>query len=621
MSIMGRISFSCLFPASWHFSLSSQVLPRLLIPSIRQLLFISLVVCLIGLLYLLLVAGKGHVSWITKENHFHRHLARVTDIDATDTTNPNLNYGLVVDCGSSGSRVFVYCWPRHNGNPHELLDIRQMRDQNRKPVVMKIKPGISELAKTPEKASDYIYPLLSFAAQHIPKHKHQETPLYVLCTAGMRILPENQQEALLEDLRTDIPVHFNFLFSDSHVEVISGKQEGVYAWIGINFVLGRFDHVHNDGEAVVEVHVPGGDQQEMLLRKRTTGVLDMGGVSTQIAYEVPKTVSFASPQQEEIAKNLLAEFNLGCDVHRTEHVYRVYVSTFLGYGGNAARQRYEENLIRNTAARNRLLDQHIGETVESPLLDPCLPTDLQDEIGPPTQHLYLRGTGDFDQCRQILQPFLNHTNDTQTSLNGVYQPAIDYSNSQFYGFSEFYYCMEDVLRMGGDYNASKYAKAAKSYCATQWKILRERFESGLYASHADLHRLKYQCFKSAWMYEVLHTGFSFPTNYKNLKTALLVYDKEVQWTLGAILYRTRFLPLRDIQQESLKGAHSHWRHSFSFVNNHYLFLACFFIVLLSIILYLRRLRRIHRRTAQRCTPSSVPWLEEGLGSPTILINL
>lgn len=70
-----------------------------------------------------------------------RHLAKVNDVDATDTSNPNLNYGLVVDCGSSGSRVFVYCWPRHNGNPHELLDIRQMRDQHRKPVVMKIKPG------------------------------------------------------------------------------------------------------------------------------------------------------------------------------------------------------------------------------------------------------------------------------------------------------------------------------------------------------------------------------------------------------------------------------------------------------------------------------------------------
>ncbi|XP_077378754.1 ectonucleoside triphosphate diphosphohydrolase 4 isoform X2 [Festucalex cinctus] len=616
---MGRISFSCLFPAAWHFSLPSQILSRLLLPPFRQLFIVGLLFFLLGTVYLLLVTGKLPANWITKENHFHRHMARVTDVDATDASNPDLNYGLVVDCGSSGSRIYVYCWPSHNGNPRELLDIRQMRDQNRKSVVMKIKPGISKMAQTPEKASDYIYPLLSFAAEHIPKNKHIETPLYILCTAGMRILPESQQEAILEDLRTDIPVHFNFLFSDSHVEVISGKQEGVYAWIGINFVLGKFNHAHND--AVVEVNVPGSDQQEALVRKRTAGVLDMGGVSTQIAFEVPKTVSFTSPQQEEVAKNLLAEFNLGCDAHQTDHVYRVYVSTFLGFGGNAARQRYEERLIENTTTRNKLLGQHVGETAESPLPDPCLPADLQDQIGTPEQKLHVLGTGDFDQCRHRLQGFLKLTNETQTSLSGVFKPPIDYNNSQFYGFSEFYYCMEDVLRMGGDYNTSKYAQAAKSYCATQWKTLKERFDSGLYASHADLHRLQYQCFKSAWMYEVLHSGFSFPTDYKNLKTVFLVYDKEVQWTLGAILFRTRFLPLRDIQQESLKGVHSHWRHSFSFVNNHYLFLVCFFIVLLSIILYMLRLRRIHRRAAQHCSPSSVPWLEEGLGSPTLPINL
>ncbi|CAL8342812.1 unnamed protein product [Lota lota] len=618
---MGRISISCLFPASWHFSLSSHVLPRILQPSFRQLLLLGLVVCLVGLLYLLFFIGKGHTSWTKEESHFHRHLARVTNVETTDTSDPNLNYGLVVDCGSSGSRVFVYCWPHHNGNPHELLDIRQMRDQHRKPVVMKIKPGISELATTPEKSSDYIYPLLSFAAQHIPKNKHQETPLYILCTAGMRILPESQQEAILEDLRTDIPVQFNFLFSDSHVEVISGKQEGVYAWIGINFVLGRFNHAHNDGQAVVEVQRPGGGHQEALVRKRTAGVLDMGGVSTQIAYEVPKTVSFASPQQEEVAKNLLAEFNLGCDAHRTEHVYRVYVSTFLGFGGNAARGRYEESLARNAAARNKLLGQHAGETPASPLLDPCLPADLEDRAGPPGGPLHLRGTGDFDRCRLLLRPFLNRTGEAQTSLSGVYQPAIDYANSQFYGFSEFFYCTEDVLRMGGDYNASRYAQAAASYCATQWKTLKERFDYGLYASHADLHRLKYQCFKSAWMYEVFHSGFSFPADYKNLKTALLVYDKEVQWTLGAILYRTRFLPLRDIQQESLKTLHSHWRPGFSFVDNHYLFLACFLVVLLAIVLYVLRLRRIHRRGVQRCTPSSVTWLEEGLITPPLPITL
>lgn len=294
---MGRIGISCLFPASWHFSISPVGCPRILNTNLRQIIVISVLAAAASLLYFSVVIIRNKYGRLSRDKKFQRYLARVTDIEATDTNNPNVNYGVVVDCGSSGSRIFVYCWPRHNGNPHDLLDIRQMRDKNRKPVVMKIKPGISEFATSPEKVSDYISPLLNFAAEHVPRAKHKETPLYILCTAGMRILPESQQKAILEDLLTDIPVHFDFLFSDSHAEVISGKQEGVYAWIGINFVLGRFEHIEDDEEAVVEVNIPGSESREAILRKRTAGILDMGGVSTQIAYEVPKTVSFASSQQ------------------------------------------------------------------------------------------------------------------------------------------------------------------------------------------------------------------------------------------------------------------------------------------------------------------------------------
>lgn len=57
--------------------------------------------------------------------------------------------------------------------------------------------------------------------------------------------------------------------------------------------------------------------------------------------------------QEEAAKSVLAEFNLGCDVEHTDHVYRVYVTTFLGFGGNMARQRYEDQLLNDTLAQNR----------------------------------------------------------------------------------------------------------------------------------------------------------------------------------------------------------------------------------------------------------------------------
>ena len=44
-------------------------------------------------------------------------------------------------------------------------------------------------------------------------------------------------------MRVDIALQYNFLFSETQVEVISGKQEGVYAWIGVNYALHKFDHI------------------------------------------------------------------------------------------------------------------------------------------------------------------------------------------------------------------------------------------------------------------------------------------------------------------------------------------------------------------------------------------
>ena len=52
----------------------------------------------------------------------------------------------------------------------------------------------------------------------------------------------SDREAILNDLRVDLALKFEFLFSPTHVEMISGKQEGIYSWIAINHALGRFDH-------------------------------------------------------------------------------------------------------------------------------------------------------------------------------------------------------------------------------------------------------------------------------------------------------------------------------------------------------------------------------------------
>ncbi|KAM7009628.1 ectonucleoside triphosphate diphosphohydrolase 7-like [Tautogolabrus adspersus] len=598
---MARISFSCL-PASWYCSVS---LLSLSCVSRQRLLLLLLFIT-----SALLLASYQRQLWGPQRrpgSRVNKYLSIAETMEATDILNPALNYGIVVDCGSSGSRVFVYYWPPHNGNPHTLLDIRQMKDRDRKPVVKKIKPGISTLAKTPTQASDYLHPLLSFAAANVPKTKHKETPLYILCTAGMRLLPESQQADILEDLITDVPLEFDFLFSRSHAEVISGKQEGVYAWIGINFVLGRFDHADEE-DATVEV-TTGSQNQQPISRRRTVGIMDMGGASLQIAYEVPSAITFSSPQEEEAGKSVLAEFNLGCDVEHTQHVYRVYVTTFLGFGGNMARQRYEDQLANNTLAKNRFLTAQTGLSEDKPYLDPCLPAGLSDTVVRVNHTLYLRGQGDWTHCQEAVRPFLGLHNGTM-SPRGIYQAPINFSNSEFYGFSEFFYCTEDVLRLGGHYDSEKYSQAAMEYCSTKWSTLKQRLDNKLFSQQADMGRLKYQCFKSAWMYEVLHSGFRFPTDYTSLKTAQLVYDKEVQWTLGAILFKTRFLPLRDLQQETLRQNHPSWLRS-SFVYNHHLFSLCILVVVLAILLYILRLRRIHQREQRQAEVLDLIWVEEG----------
>lgn len=65
---------------------------------------------------------------------------------------------------------------------------------------------------------------------------------------------------------------------------------------------------------------------------------------------------------------------------------------------------------------------------------------------------------------------------------------------------------------------------------------------------------------------------------------------------------------RDLRQESIRQAHASWLR-LSFVYNHYLFFACILVVALAIVLYLLRLRRIHRRQL-RLAQHTLLWLDK-----------
>jgi len=160
------------------------------------------------------------------------------------------------------------------------------------------------------------------------------------------------------------------------------------------------------------------------------------------------------------------------------------------------------------------------------------------------------GEGDFDSCAKHLVNLLNLNATCKRkpcSLNGIYQPTINYDLQDFYGFSEFWYTMEDILKIGGPYARLAFLNASSNFCNSNWKDIRHWYSNKLFPN-ADLNRVLLQCFKSAWLYAFLHDGLKFPVNYQRLRSASLVNNNDVQWTLGAILYKTRFLPLRAINQ-------------------------------------------------------------------------
>ena len=66
--------------------------------------------------------------------------------------NPNRldHYAIVIDAGSSGSRAYLYAWPSHSGDMHELLKIRPLVSKTKTddgeleaPLVEKVTPGLS----------------------------------------------------------------------------------------------------------------------------------------------------------------------------------------------------------------------------------------------------------------------------------------------------------------------------------------------------------------------------------------------------------------------------------------------------------------------------------------------
>jgi len=165
----------------------------------------------------------------------------------------------------------------------------------------------------------------------IPAEKISSTPVYIYATAGMRLLKEEERNAILSEACSYLKKNYNFLVTDCKKQIvnISGEEEGLYGWLGLNYLKNGFSG--------------SGSMSKRSNSKDTTpsyGVLDMGGASTQIAYDISSFIKNPNKDEENVLKTELHK------ISGEKTTYNVYSTTFLGFGMNETRRRYLEELIK-----------------------------------------------------------------------------------------------------------------------------------------------------------------------------------------------------------------------------------------------------------------------------------
>ena len=281
----------------------------------------------------------------------------------------------MIDAGSTGSRIHIYKFNQCGASAEYEYEVFKMTQ-----------PGLSSYAGKPEIAAKSLDVLLGEALRVVPSSMHGCTPVAVKATAGLRLLPGSESADILHAVEERIHDLYPFkLLEEDGVTIMDGKDEGVYAWITANYLLGT-----------IKADTP--------KNTATYAVLDLGGASTQIVFEP----MFSSSDQRLEPGEHKYDLKFG----GRSHV--LYQHSYLGYGLMRARKHVHSLVdfmasIRATPPSNK-------ETSLGIVGNPCLARGMQrvvevdddgdgDDGKSVKRNVTMDGDeiGSFEACDRIVQ--------------------------------------------------------------------------------------------------------------------------------------------------------------------------------------------------------------------------
>ncbi|KAI8346545.1 nucleoside phosphatase GDA1/CD39 [Mortierella sp. GBAus27b] len=399
----------------------------------------------------------------------------------------------MVDAGSMGSRIHAYKFNYCNATPeleYETFD--------------HVEPGLSSYGEDAERAAQSLDKLLDGALNTIPGLLHTSTPIAVKATAGLRLLGEERSNRILDAVRQRIVSNYPFqIIEEQGVAVMDGADEGVFAWVTVNYLLDRFNSLE---------------------KKPTVAILDLGGASTQVVFE-PGVVNGHSVAQG--THRYPMNFN--------GNEYILYQHSHLGYGLMLARTQ-----INNYVVENPISFRHRVRLGQDEYAHPCLPVGLRHNFT--TVHgdnVVLVGVSDPGQeCKAVVEAIFNKHKSCHLppcSFNGVYQPVMDMSvEDDIYAFS-FFFDLTAPFRLGTATPAQEMTIAELEELTAKVCIGDENDFAEFHNSAEAMKEIRKSadlCMDLSYIYGLLEYGYSIP-KHRKIKLAKKLKGHETGWCVGA----------------------------------------------------------------------------------------
>lgn len=429
---------------------------------------------------------------------------------------PLIQYALMVDAGSTGSRIHVYRFNNCGPTPELENEVFKMTEKKAGG------SGLSSYGADAEGAAKSLDVLMDVAVENVPDKLKSCTPVAVKATAGLRKLGPEKSDAILKAVRTRLETVYPFpVVSEKNggVEVMDGKDEGVYAWITTNYLLGK---------------IGGPDKTP------TAAVFDLGGGSTQIVFQ-PTFKQAAEGGMPETLKEGDHKYELKFGGRE----FSLYQHSYLGYGLMEARNNLHRVFVEGWYENNKESGSTSDLTLK-PIANPCMNVGMSKEVEVSLSEGHPLGTtvkvnmtgprvGSPAQCRALAEKTLKKEIECKLApcaFNGVHQPSLEktFAREDVYLFSYFYDRIQP-LGMPESFTLRELKELTARVCqgGDAWKV----FEAvpGALEELADKPDM---CLDLNFMLALLHTGYEMPID-REVKIAKKIKGNELGWCLGASL--------------------------------------------------------------------------------------